>query len=329
MRAALALGAALLAAGCATYYDPCFSPQGQVKDLRILGVRTDPPEASADLATGAVGRVAVSVLLGDPDPSVSPLPITALLCPPTEDRRCPEGSLVVARLAAFPTASFGVDAPADLLRAALAADPLRGYGGIRLQLDLMVANGSAGGAARASKLLIYSPPDPAHVPNHGLEIPSLRILRAGSATQELKAGDKLSLNVGDTVGLRPVLAPGPGGTEAAELYTVIDLSGRLVARREQITYSFFVTPHTVFGELVNGVSIPNADKNAQADVADEPSPGTPDPPGGLVRLSSVNPSLGRVWVVARDGRGGEAWISVELVSQDLRGQAGQLEFDCR
>jgi hypothetical protein len=167
------------------------------------------------------------------------------------------------------------------------------------------------------------------VPNHGLEIPALRILRVGMAAQELKPGASFDLNVGDAVGLRPVIAPGPGGTEAAELYTVVDLSGRLVTQREQITYSFFVTPHSVFGQLINGVSIPNSAKNAQADVADEPAPGAPDPPSGLVRLTSVNPSLGRLWVVARDGRGGEAWISVGLVSEDLRGQAGQLEFECR
>jgi hypothetical protein len=329
MRAPFALCAMLLAGGCTTYYDPCFAPQGQVKDLRVLGIRADPPEATADLGSGTVAQVTVSVLLGNPAEGIAPIPMTASLCPPTDDHRCPEGSLVVARLAAYPTASFAVDAPADLLRAALAADPLRGYGGIHVQLDLAVAPGLGVAVSHASKLLIYSPPDPGHVPNHGLEIPALRILRDGLAVQQLKPGDSFDLNVGDSAGLRPVIAPGPGGTEAAELYTVVDLSGRTVTQREQITYSFYVTPHSVFGQLFNGVSIPNFARNAQADVADEPAPGTPDPPNGLVRLTSVGRSVGRLWVVARDGRAGEAWISVILVSEDLRGQAGQLEFECR
>ncbi|GAC1340454.1 MAG: hypothetical protein NVS2B9_10030 [Myxococcales bacterium] len=325
----VAAAAALLLASCATYYDPCFAPQGQVRDLRVLGLRADPPEARADLVSGAVGQVSVSVLLGAPDPAIEPLRMTASLCSPTEDRRCPEAAPVVARVSGYPTASFAVDAPVALLRDALAADPLRGYGGLRLQLDLRVGGPSGAILARASKLLIYALPDPAHVLNHGLEIPALRILREGAAPQDLKPGDRFPLNVGDAAGLRPLLAPGPGGSEAAETYTVTDLSGRLVSRREQITYSFFVTPHNVFGRLINGVSTPGADKNAQADVADEPAFGTPDPTGGLVRVTSVNASLGQLWVVARDGRGGEAWIAVTLVSEDLRGQAGQLEFDCR
>jgi hypothetical protein len=328
MRAPLALCAALLASGCTPNYDPCFAPQGQVRDLRVLGIRADPPEATADLGAGAVSRVVVSVLLGYPDDSLAPIPMTAMLCPPTDDHRCPDGSLVVARFAAYPTGSFDVDAPADLLRAAMAKDPLRGYGGIRVQLDLAVAPAPGLPEVHASKLLIYSPPDPAHVPNHGLEIPALRLLRDGSAPQDLRPEDRFTLNVGNSLGLRPIIAPGPGGTEAAELYTVLDLSGRLVTKREQITYSFYVTPHNVFGQLVNGVSVPDAPENAQADVADEPAPGTPDPPGGLVRLISVNPSLGRLWVVGRDGRGGEAWISVVLTSEDLIGRQ-QLEFDCR
>jgi hypothetical protein len=317
MRAALT-ACALLAAGCATYYDPCFAPQGLVRDLRVLGLRADPPEASADLGSGVVAKVTVTVLLGDLSDYAAPASLTASLCAPTEDHVCPEGSLVVARLAGYPTASFDVVAPAELLRAALAVDPLRGYGGIRLQLDLFVSRDPGPVQTRASKLLLYSQPDPTQVPNHAIEVPGLRVLREGAAPEDLQPGATLSVDVAQTVGLRPLIAPGAGATEAAELYTVTDLSGRVVTLREHVTYSFFVTPHNMFGTLVNGAGNFNVEGSAAPDVGDEPAPGTPDPPRGLAQLTALSQSVGRLWVVARDGRGGEAWISVVLRSNETR-----------
>jgi hypothetical protein len=322
--------AALCASGCSTYYDPCFAPQGQVRDLRVLAVRADPPEALADLEGGFVERVEMKVLFGSIDDLHLPVAVTAQLCMPTDDLQCPPDALVVARGSAYPIASFHVDAPADLLTAALAADKLHGYGGIRLQLDVTAPADPGGAPVHASKLLIYTPPAPGRTPNHGLEVPALRVLRDDGSVGELRNAEMLGVDVSSTVGLRPLLAPGPGGTDAVEQYTVVDLTGRTVVLREHVTYTFYVTPHNYFGEFVNGVATFRSDANKNGDVADEPAPGTPDPPRGLVRLTPVNASAGRLWVVARDGRGGEAFLSLPLTTNDTRGgRKAALEVECQ
>lgn len=310
---ALGAAAALGGLACNPYYDPCFLPQGQVADFRVLAVRADPPDATADLLGGEVEQVHIAVLMADVQEIRKPVTLTARLCLKSIDRRCPPGALLVAQQRAWPVARFDVDAPVQLLRAALAADPLHGYGGIQLQLELFVPGQAGAADSWASKLLVYSPPGSPL--NHGLEVTALRVLRNGVATGELHPGDILHLGTGETVGLRPLSGPGPGGTQAAEDYTVIDLSGAVVKLHEHISYSFYVTPDAYFGGLVDR-SPANVAAASRPDLADEPDPGTPDPPDGLVQLTAIDQALGQVWVVARDGRGGEAWMSVVFSALD-------------
>ena len=62
--------------------------------------------------------------------------------------------------------------------------------------------------------------------------------------------------------------------------------------REQPRYSFFVTPGAEFS----------------ADTADEPLDGGA-PPDGLSRLTGHSGD-GGLWIVVRDGRGGESWTEL-------------------
>ena len=130
----------------------------------------------------------------------------------------------------------------------------------------------------------------------------------------------IELPVSETVWLRPLLSPG-----AQETYQVTDLAGRTVQLTERISYSFFTMPHAQYGPLGRPV--------AGSDVADEPAPGDPVPERGLVTLTALAAASSRLWLVARDGRGGEAWASLAVQMPDRRNcsfdfRCPLLDFGC-
>jgi hypothetical protein len=208
----------------------------------------------------------------------------------------------------------------EQIRAARAADPLAGYGGVRIQVEVQAR--MDGVTATASKLVLFTPAAPGVVPNHGFSVTGF----AASDGKIYPDEGILELPVGQTIGLRPLLAPAPGFSEPAETYEVIDLTGRTVRLRERISYAFFTLPHAQYGPLGHPV--------AGSDVADEPGPGDPQPEGGLVKLTALAKSGGRIWVVARDGRGAEAWASLTVHMPDRRdclppNRCSLLDFGCQ
>ena len=53
--------------------------------------------------------------------------------------------------------------------------------------------------------------------------------------------------------------------------------------------------------------------------ADEPPPGTPDPPSGLMVTEAVQRGsfTGTMWIVARDSRGATSWMEVPVSAFEL------------
>ena len=322
----LVAAALLVAPACTRLYDPCFQPDSVVTDLRILAVRAEPPELLYDPASFVSPAVRIGVLLAGPEMAETPLAVRARLCVPAASGRCPEEAAFVAFGSGDERqpAALSLSVLPALLREALDQDPLRGYAGARVQVEVQVVR-EARPPLRATKLLLLSPALPGYVPNHGFEIAGLDVL--GSFSQErIRQGGSVAVDVADHVGLRPLLAPAPGVAQAAEEYVVRDLLGREEVLRERISYSFFTSPHAQFGAF--GTPIANAS------IADEPAPGEEAPPEGLVRLSALAATFGRVWVVARDGRGGENWLSLQLTASDRRtcvpgsGQCSRLDLGC-
>jgi hypothetical protein len=311
-RAALTTCAAL--AACNSFYDPCFSPASVVNDLRILAVRADPPEALYDPVSFVAPPVSLRALVVFPGGSSEQL-VHLRACVPQPMGPCPPDQ--PWEVTAAGSSDMQLQVAPEKIRAALQADPLAGYGGVRVQVEVLVENGNA--SVSASKLVLFSPALPGYVPNHSFSVTGFAL--SGSGGDRVVADQGLiELPVPETVWLRPLLSPG-----AQETYQVTDLAGRTIQLTERISYSFFTLPHAQYGPLGRPV--------AGSDVADEPAPGDPVPERGLVTLTALSAATGRLWVVARDGRGGEAWAGLAVQMPDRRNcsfdfRCPLLDFGC-
>ena len=268
---------------------PSFEDVSEVTDLRVLAIQAEPPEAQYD-AQHDVQDVRVRILAVDPLRTA--ITMLATLCLPTDSRRCESGPVP-----AFPLLDparsggneFSVEVPGRLLSAAVekfrAGDALLGLGGVRVMLALSVSDGDPRKDVAADKILLYS--KVGTPPNHNPELTGLS-LSAGCVQSSLAPGETLKLKRGVECGLRPVLAEG-----AQEEYDTTDLRGNAVHLKEQPRYFFFA---------LRGAELDRA-------TADEPLDGVA-PPEGLTRIEAVSDGPGTMWVVVRDGRGGESWLEI-------------------
>jgi hypothetical protein len=278
-----ALGLLLLAVVACT---PDFAAQSDVTDLRILAVQADPPEAQYDSGSSppTVDPVVITVLAADPRSSSS-MTMTFQLCAPTDSRRCDDGPATDPVVRALSPTKLHVS-PAALLQA-LAADDLKGFGGVRVQFSFSVDDGDARGPAYGSKVLLFSPRG--GTPNRNPVIEDLQLTQAGVSFGPGTVAPEatLELPLGAEIGLRPRITEG-----SRERYATVDYRGNPVTLLEQPRYSFFVTPGAEIG----------------VDNADEPLEGIAAPPDGLSWIAARKEgATGTLWIVVRDGRGGESW----------------------
>jgi len=277
--------AAILAAACLLACTPDFEASSEVRDLRVLATQAEPPEAQFDATT--VDPVDIRVLAVDPR-TAAPITLHAAICAPTDSHRCDEGP-PVNDLGTRPlSTTLDIrDIPPEFVLLAQADDDLKGLGGVRVQYSFSVDHGDARDAVYGSKVLLYSPRG--GTPNHNPAIAKLQLSREGVASGEVAAGGKLQIPANVEIGLRPVLVDG-----SRESYVTTDLRGNTVTLQEQPRYSFFVAP---------GAEV-------DRDTADEPLDGVA-PPDGLSRIT-LRSVPGTLWIVVRDGRGGESWVTFPL-----------------
>jgi hypothetical protein len=291
MRATLLLAAV---AACT----PDFAAPSDVFDLRVLAIRADPPEAQYDLDAGTIDPVHVTVLAVDPPRKDNFATMVSELCGQTDTRRCDTGAsfpLGTQRRQGGETFSLDIVLPPGTLTAGVAADKLAGLGGIRVQLAVAIDDGDPNAPLHAAKTIIYSPKG--RPPNRNPLMTGVQLTRDGQDAGVLLAGQPpsdpcalpgcLLLTPGLQTGLRPILAP-----DAREEYDTTDLRGNTVHLRESPNYSFFVT----------------AGGSMDRDTAYEPLDGGA-PPDGLARIEALSGASGTLWIVVRDGRGGESWLS--------------------
>lgn len=277
---------------------PNFQSQSEVSDLRVLAIRADPPEAQATIDGGVVtdvDDVRITLLVADPARPQNLATVTSALCAPTTNRRCDPG-FPLPKLVQPMDSTFGytIRVPPAAVQGALSSDKLAGFGGIRLQLQIAIDDGDPAGAQAAEKTLVYSRKD--HVPNHVPLLDGLALTRDTAPDGTLLPGDVLHLKRGVARGLRPIphaCPPSGAGTcvPAIEGYDTVDLQGKAIHLTEQLRYSFFLT----------------AGAEVSRENADEPLGGVA-PPDGLTQITGLAAGPGRLWVVVRDGRGGESWL---------------------
>jgi len=298
---------------------PSFASPTQVTDLRILGIQAEPPEAlfdaqctdPNDISTCTVSNVddmQITILFVDPVHPSQPGVITPELCAPsTTNPICganavvlatqqgPQDSIDYSLRGAF-TGDDLQQLPA-LLIASAEASPLKGYGGIQVELQMGVDTDDPYGVQLSHKTLVFNPRTPDGNPNrnHNPQVTGMKVIdtASGATVGVLAPGQTLSLPLGVEVGLRPVLAPG-----SIETYQTVDLNGQTVTITEDLQWDFYSTTGADFD---NGT-------------ADEPLPGVGDPPLGLTRITATAARSGTLWAVVHDGRGGDAWIQLPWVS---------------
>jgi hypothetical protein len=313
---ALALGAA--GSACVPGYDACFIPASIVSDVRVLAVRADPPEALYDLSRGEVEPVLVRALIAGQVRGAR-LQLRASLCVPGPTPACPdsapafEGDLTEANAT---EASLEVRAPQALIAQARDADPLKGFGGVRL---LLVVDASADDLhVKATKTLLFSPRATTPRPNRALELEAVDLLRDGVLDQRVSPDGTAVLFVPISYGVRPRIAAQADGSPGLEEFDTVDLQGRNVHLREQATYSFFTDPQLIFGDLRVVAGNPIGAYSVGADEASEPTEGVPEPAKGLVRITPLDTADAHLWVVARDSRGAVAWAVLKARALDER-----------
>ena len=301
---ARASGLIALALAAAPACTPSFESADVVSDLRVIGIRAEPPEALIDVDGGTIEDVQVTLLVADPVHPGLKVTVVPTLCLPSDGARCDKTAVELATLSqsqgqvtfSLQTQILAKQLPPErlvaLLQAAVADDKLKGLGGIRLQLMLGVEDAlDPNGQQTALKTLLFSPKLPGGNPNKNHNPVALGLDLIDLATKQVKSspafGETITIEVGRQVGVRPRLAEG-----SIEEYQTVDLSGRIVSLRENLSWSFYTT---LDGDLDRGS-------------ADEPIKGAADPPDGLVRFQGVKAGArGTLWAVVRDGRGGQGW----------------------
>jgi hypothetical protein len=271
---------AILLVPCAVACTPDFAAPSDVTDLRVLAVQAEPPEAQFDGGVEPV-QVNVNILAVDPR-NQAPIEVRAQLCAPTDSRRCDQGQPISDVSDAGLSTALALSSP--FLVSAAQRDDLNGFGGIRVQYSFSIENGDPEGPVYGSKLLLFSPAG--GTPNRNPAVIGLRLTRDGIpyGGSDPSPGDTIELPSEIELGLLPLIP-----TDICEEYVTTDFRGNQVSLTEQPRYSFFVTPGAEIG----------------VDTADEPLDGVP-PPDGLSRVTAHS-GEGTLWIVVRDGRGGESW----------------------
>ncbi len=266
---------------------PNFQAPSEVVDLRVLAVQAEPAEAQFD--DGGVDDVHVRVLAVDPTADAGTFASMKWnLCAPTDSHRCGQGPIYLRGAQSrqggdeFPATVITV--PKEVVAAALASDRLGGLGGIRVQFSLSVDDGDPAGAAYAAKDLVYS--KRGTPPNHNPLLTGVRLTKDGANAKMFSPGQTLCLPANVQIGVRPLLAP-----DARESYDVTDLQNHVIHLVEDPQYDFYSTPGATLDR----------------DTAVEPADGGA-PPDGLARIDATR-GTGTFYIVVRDGRGGESWIS--------------------
>jgi hypothetical protein len=291
---AAALGLLLCAA--------CVGPEDNpstVKDLRVLGIRMDPPEIFADTCSLDISSaitfsqpVRLTALIADPQGQGRELDYTLWACAEQGDVTCREDRVELMRGVASPgelqvqlQPGPGVARLPDgtfLAQRVVEEDTYRGLGGVRMPLVMWVRGGEE--QLYSQKLMVYGcryfPEMQANVQP---ELPGL--LLAGEPWEE---GVPRELSGPGPFRIEPL-----DFTERQEAYVVPSFELKPVNLQEQWQLAWFTTLGRVTPNETGGADFSGAVERHRVEWQ----------PARNAQAQEV-----RFWVTVRDGRGGLSWV---------------------
>lgn len=280
---------------------PGFDDPSLVKDLRVLGVRAEPPEILLSAADGEDGwPVRITVLIADPLGSGRSLTCELRSCTIEESRTC-QGSDLVTVLGSGPCGdgetSFDVFIPRSLVEEAQGRDPTFGsavHSGVAVWIEITVSGDET--PLFALKSVVFSPENPSgRTPNHNPRIAGVRL-------NDMPQTQPGVIPVLPGVPVQIEVVPAEGAKEKYVLPALIP-PGAVEELEEFMTVAFY------------------ADRGSFDDATrtDRPSnPFEPIPSGDEARLLTrwtppKEDGPVRFWFVLVDGRGGVDWVTARGV----------------
>ncbi len=274
---------------------PGFDDPSLVKDLRVLGIRAEPPEFLLVDAPATAWPVRLAVLIADPRGDGRTLRCEVRSCTLGDGRTC-EGTRDITTLAAGPCADgetpFDLEVPHSFVEAAQAGDPTFGtpvHSGVAVWLEVVVRGGER--PLYALKSVVFSPENPpGRTANQNPKVGQIRLNEMPQKTPgevPYVPGVSVQIEVVPADGakekyLLPSLMP-PGGVEDLEEFMTLSFyadagSFEDATRTDRPGNVFEETPTREEARLVTRW--------------------TPPDEGGPVRF----------WFVLVDGRGGVDWV---------------------
>jgi len=303
MRARTAISLLLAAAHGSSCSPPPDRPSS-VHDLRILAVRAEPAELQVGLDAqtqqpdlvelfGVLAQLRIRALVVDPNGAGRAVHFAFTACPKATDLRCEDADgllalgegTVVGEEAVWAFTPDQTQGLAALVQQTVEQDPFKGALGLWPVVNLRVtADGEEAVAAKRLVLSTRDPRFPELTPNQNP--PEPRLTFNGVA---LEPGDVGAFSGGGEAEL-DVAPPGPG---AKERYAVVDFQrDRLISLQETFRYAWFTTLGSFSPETTGGSDVVGA--------AEEPT-------GTSMSIPSGGDGEFAIYVVVRDGRGGETW----------------------
>jgi hypothetical protein len=289
-----AVAAVLVLAACS----PGFESKSIVIDLRMLGLRADPPEIVEDFDPAnpilpEVPPVTVTALLADPGADRR-LGWRMVACPPDRMRRCDGGSDTVAmgegvaddpeQEGAVPIAAT-LEATADLLIAAFEGDQNLGFGGLQVMVELSVwPEGAPDEAIVGAKMIIYAPRIPAGRTANAN--PTMDAILVDEMDEWAEGAECREITTGTEIRLEPVE---PEGVRETYLLPTLDGGQRIIT--ENLRYAWFATVGSFSADQTGGT----------IDFFGNP------PPLHTRWTAPDEASDATLWLVQRDERGGTSW----------------------
>jgi hypothetical protein len=307
------LGFSLALALALTACSPGFDEPWEVKDLRLLGGVTTPPEFLYNMAPPKGPLVVhLDFLWADPLAPAAPRLFRVESCALEQEVACTDANRFVLAEGSAAPGLTGVDLslPADLLQASFEADPYQGLLGAAVWLQVLVEDGDGGWVSMLKSVVISETAGfTDKVPNTNPTVDFVALVADDDTRSPLPVDaqgvwhpdpdtDYRLLAVMTDASREDYIVPAwdttitEGKPEGTSAIIPLELS-------EDLTYRFYCDEGSLSVEAKSEQDIPVIDLPGEGRLRDQ-----------SVTFTSPAEGTGTVWMVIDDGRGGAAFVVI-------------------